>query len=81
MVGEADPGRFGWVLAESVGDAVVYDEEVSRSPASYRTYIEAMDAGVAAWKALCSGQLHHGPRREGEDERGNPVGHQDGATL
>lgn len=58
------------------GDAIVFDRTLSHSPEHYATYIEALDAGVNAWKAM-TGDLANGPRADGEDEDGDPVGVQD----
>jgi hypothetical protein len=75
-VDEGDPGHFTWIIIESDGDAVVYDETHSHSQEHYATYVEALDAGVKAWKALVP-DLANGPRAEGEDEDADPVGAQD----
>jgi hypothetical protein len=76
-VDEGEPGEFTWIIMESDGDAVVYDETRSHSQGHYPSYEKALDEGVKAWKAMCAGQLQHGPRAIGEDEGGNPVGKQD----
>jgi hypothetical protein len=71
-IDEGDPGQFTWMLVESDGDAVVFDKTLSHSEEHFATYVEALDAGVKAWKALVN--LANGLRVEGEDEDANPVG-------
>lgn len=40
-VDEEDPGQFTWIIIESEGDAVVYDETHSHSQEHYLTYVES----------------------------------------
>lgn len=47
-VDEGDPGQFTWIIIESEGDAVVYDETHSHGQGHYPTYVQALNAGVKA---------------------------------
>lgn len=70
-VREPSPGQFLWVILESTGDAVVFDEEV-QTGTPVATYGLALRHGVEALARLPEGSSQ-GPRRPGEDEHADPV--------
>ena len=71
-VDETDPGSFFWVLMESTEDATIFSDLAS-AEAPETTWEAALDAGVAALKALAPDRAI-GPRGDIEDEDADPVG-------
>ncbi|MGJ7582648.1 hypothetical protein ACSFA3_20940 [Variovorax sp. RHLX14] len=71
-VDETDPGSFFWVLMESTEDATIFDDLAS-AKVPEPTWEAALDAGVAALKALAKDRTI-GPRSDVEDEGADPVG-------
>ena len=71
-VDEQDPGSFFWVLMESTDDATIFIDFAS-AEAPEDTWEAALDAGVAALKALAPNPVI-GPRGDVEDEDADPVG-------
>lgn len=69
---EADPGCFSWILMESTGEVVVFDEEVAGSAGPYPSYAQALKDGYEALLAMAADQKA-GPRASGEDESEDPV--------
>jgi hypothetical protein len=68
---EPDPGCFAWLLMESTGDAVVFDQEVQAGEETYPSYGQALQAGYDALVGLS--EPRDGPRAAGEDESSDPV--------
>lgn len=71
-VDETDPSTFFWVLMESTEDATIFSDLAS-AEGPEDTWEAALDAGVAALKALAP-DLKSGPRGDVEDEDADPVG-------
>jgi len=69
---EPDPGCFVWVLMESTGDAVVFDQELTAAGETSPSYAQALKAGYEALLRLSS-KPEDGPRAAGEDESMDPV--------
>ncbi|CAA2109721.1 hypothetical protein [Variovorax paradoxus] len=71
-VDEPEPGHFYWVLMEEVDDASQWNELESADEA-YDLWLDALQGGM---KRLIGYALDErvGPREDGDDEEGAPVG-------
>jgi hypothetical protein len=71
-VEEPGPGRFHWVLLESLEDASGWNE-LAASSRAYPEWIDAINFGNNALMAMARDR-RVGPRSQGEDEDASPVG-------
>ncbi len=72
-VDEGDPGCFTWLIMESTGDAVVFDQEVAHAEGPEPSYQEALRQGFHALNDYSIQDPLNGPRVAGEDENADPV--------
>lgn len=68
VVREPTPGDFLWVIQEGQPDSAYFDHQVARAAEPFPTYIQALEAGTEALKALAAHDLRRGPRGFADDD-------------